>query len=137
MVHASVRKTNLRPFNWNYSEPNFHHIYERISESSPIHSLMQSSLNTNSIHAQCNRIHGRKKDRTRRSYQKWQSLRRRCKSKQGSTPQCNLWSQLWSRQLCCRPPHLKLLIDKLDVWTSLRAKVSFQLAGVTVFGHGT
>ena len=34
-------------------------------------------------------------------------------------------------------PHLKFLIDKLDVWTSLRAKISFQLAGVTVFGHGT
>jgi hypothetical protein len=65
---------------------------------------MQSNFNPNPIHAQRNRIHGGKKDGTWRSYQKWQSLCRRCKSKQGSTPQCNLWSQLWSRKLCCRPP---------------------------------
>jgi hypothetical protein len=65
-IHGTLclRNPNLRPFNWSYSEPNSRHIYQRISESCPIHPFMQSNFNPNPIHAQRNRIHGGKKDGT-------------------------------------------------------------------------
>lgn len=55
---------NRRSFCWNYSKPNSNHIHQRISESCPIHSFMQSSLNTYSVFAQCDRVHGWEKNGT-------------------------------------------------------------------------